>query len=307
MTIRNLEGLFQPTSLAVVGPNTIGPAALELLLARLVAGGFAGPMTVVGCGKTVPEGFRPKRRLSDLIAKAGAAPDLLIYIGSADDAATVIAEAGAAGTRAVIALSAGYDPWPEAVVARTLQAAQPHLVRVLGPGSLGIAVPGRHLSAHLGATNARAGDLAFIARSGTVVNAMLSWAGTNAVGFSAVASLGQRTDIDISDLLDWFTGDVRTRAILVHLESVVNPRKFLSAARAASRAKPVVVLRSGKSWEDRVRGTTHAGRLAALCAWTISTRCSRRWIRSAASGRSPGGGWRSSRPAAALPRLRPIA
>lgn len=263
MTIRNLEGLFQPTSLAVVGPNTIGPAALELLLARLVAGGFAGPMTVVGCGKTVPEGFRPKRRLSDLIAKAGAAPDLLIYIGSADDAATVIAEAGAAGTRAVIALSAGYDPWPEAVVARTLQAAQPHLVRVLGPGSLGIAVPGRHLSAHLGATNARAGDLAFIARSGTVVNAMLSWAGTNAVGFSAVASLGQRTDIDISDLLDWFTGDVRTRAILVHLESVVNPRKFLSAARAASRAKPVVVLRSGKSWEDRVRGTTHAGRLAA--------------------------------------------
>ncbi|WP_349359487.1 GNAT family N-acetyltransferase [Stappia sp.] len=258
MTLRNLEGLFRPTSLAVVGPDRIGEAALDLLLTRLAQGGFRGPMTVVGCGKDVPDGFRPKRRLQDLDAPA----DLMLYVGAPSEAAEAIRTAGDAGTRAAIALSPGYDRWSEAEVTAALQAARPNTLRLLGPGSLGVAAPAARLAAHLGVTHAQAGDLAFIARSGTIVNATLAWAASNSVGFSAVASLGQRTDIDVSDLLDWFALDYRTRAILVHLETIGNPRKFLSAARAAARSKPVIVLRSGASREARGEGRTHAGRLA---------------------------------------------
>ncbi|WP_029058497.1 bifunctional acetate--CoA ligase family protein/GNAT family N-acetyltransferase [Stappia stellulata] len=259
MTIRNLEGLFRPRSLAVVGPNRFGDEALDLLLNRLADSAFKGPMTLVGCGKDAPDGFRTKRRIEDL----DHAPDLLLYVGEADDAAAILRTAGAAGTRAAVALAGGYDRWSDDQVRAALAASRPNTLRLLGPGSLGIAAPGANVAAHLGATDAQGGDLAFIARSGTIVNATLSWAASNRIGFSGAVSLGQRTDIDVSDLLDWFALDYKTRAILVHLETIANPRKFLSAARAAARSKPVIVLRSGASREVRGEGRTHAGRIAA--------------------------------------------
>ncbi|MCA1242544.1 GNAT family N-acetyltransferase [Stappia stellulata] len=259
MTIRNLEGLFRPASLAVVGPNRFGDEALDLLLNRLADSGFKGPMTLVGCGKEAPAAFRTKRRIEDL----DRAPDLLLYVGQASDAAAIIRTAGSAGTRAAVALAGGYDRWSDEDVRAALAAARPNTLRLLGPGSLGIAAPGANVAAHLGATDAQGGDLAFIARSGTIVNATLSWAASNRIGFSGAVSLGQRTDIDVSDLLDWFALDYKTRAILVHLETIANPRKFLSAARAAARSKPVIVLRSGASREVRGEGRTHAGRIAA--------------------------------------------
>lgn len=259
MTIRNLEGLFAPSSIAVVGPNKLSQTAFDLLLSRLGAGSIKIPVTIVGCGKNVPDGVRAKRKLADM----DAAPDLMILAGDPQDAPRLVLEAGGRGTRAVIALSPGFETWPDDLVIRTLEAARENTVRVLGPGSLGVAAPRQGFAAHLAASDVMQGDLALIARSGTVLNATLSHAASNRIGFSAVASLGQRTDIDVSDLLDWFALDYRTRAILVHLEGIGNPQKFLSAARIASSSKPVIAIRSGKSRDRRGQGTTHAGRLAA--------------------------------------------
>lgn len=262
MTIRNLDALFRPRSIVVVGPNRLGPKTLDLLLKRISDGGFSGARTVIGCGKDLPEGYRPKRRIADM--QDGA--DLAILLGAPEEAAATVGALAASGTRAAVALSPHYDRWPDADVTATLQAGRPATLRLLGPGSLGLASPLAQLCAHLGACDAHPGDLAFIARSGTVANATLSWASANGVGFSGVASLGQRADIDVSDLLDWFALDHRTRAILVHLETIANPRKFLSAARAAARSKPVVVLRSGASREVSGERVTHAGRIAVTDA-----------------------------------------
>lgn len=262
MTIRNLEGLFRPSSIAVAGPSRLPAGALELLLDRLARSGFSGPLSLVSGSDddlaVLPEGIAHAGSIGDLPSP----PDLLILTGAPDGAADLISTAGAAGTRAAIALSAGYDRWSEDASRAALLAARPHLLRLLGPGSLGVAAPAARLAAHLGACEAERGDLAFIARSGTVVNATLSWAHANGTGFSGIVSLGQRSDVDASDLLDWFATDYRTRAILLHLETIVNPRKFLSAARAAARSKPVVVLRSGASRERPLDGITHAGRIA---------------------------------------------
>ena len=260
MTIRNLDALFRPASLAVVGPNRFGAEVADLLLARIAGAGFRGQILTLACpGKADAAPARVVRSLADL----DKAPDLALYLGAPKDAPAAVAALGGAGTRAVAALSPGYDRWDDATVTATLQAARPHTLRLLGPGSLGIAAPAAGLAAHLGVCEAGTGDLAFIARSGTVVNATLSWAKANGIGFSAIASLGQRTDVDVSDLLDWFALDYRTRAILVHLETIANPRKFLSAARVAARSKPVVVLRSGASRERIGERVTHAGRIAA--------------------------------------------
>lgn len=254
MTILNLDALFRPRSVALVGPSRLEDGRLALLASRLAAS--AGPRWAVGISTAVA-GFDDAA-----LGDAGVAPDLALYLGGPETATDAMASLAAAGTRAVVALSPSYDAWPDVAIAGALAAGRAHNLRLVGPGSLGVRVPGARLDASLLVHDGRPGDLALVARSGAVVNATLAWAEGHGVGFSGVVSLGQKADVDVGDLLDWFAMDGRTRAILVHVETITNPRKFMSAARAAARTKPVVVLRSGVTRDLPRELDTLCGRLA---------------------------------------------
>ena len=93
---------------------------------------------------------------------------------------------------------------------------------------------------------------------------MVEWAAQRGVGFSGIVSIGDQLDVDIADLLDYFALDGKTRAILLYIEAIKDARKFMSAARAAARIKPVVVVKSGRHGARR-QGRRHpyrrAGRL----------------------------------------------
>ena len=106
------------------------------------------------------------------------------------------------------------------------------------------------------------GDLALISQSGAIAAGLVEWAATRAIGFSAVVSLGDGIDVDFGDLLDFFALDRATRAILLYVESIKDARKFMSAARAAARAKPVVVVKSGRHRQGAKAAMTHTGALA---------------------------------------------
>ena len=106
------------------------------------------------------------------------------------------------------------------------------------------------------------GDLAVISQSGAIVAGMIEWAARRAIGFSAVFSVGDQLDVDFGDLLDLFAADGGTRAILLYVESIKDARKFMSAARAAARAKPVVVVKSGRHRQGAKAAMTHTGALA---------------------------------------------
>ncbi|WP_257098549.1 CoA-binding protein [Pseudovibrio flavus] len=255
MTIHNLEGLLSPQSIAVIGPNTHGPVLSERLFAQINASGFKGPKYVTYWRDDVPKGFKKIRSLRDLKTPV----DLVVLLGDPEHCIGAIERAGKFGSKAAIIPASGFHRWEEKKIAQALETARPHSLRILGPGSLGVATPHANLSALLTADSAASGDLALISRSGTIFNATLAWAKENAVGFSGVVSLGRRADVDVSDLLDWYAQDYRTRAILVHFETLENPRKFLSAARAAARSKPVIVIRSGASRDKETIGSTHAG------------------------------------------------
>ncbi|MEJ1157669.1 bifunctional acetate--CoA ligase family protein/GNAT family N-acetyltransferase [Prosthecomicrobium sp. N25] len=264
MTIRNLDGAFAPKSVAVVGPARIGPEALAVLLANLARGGFKGPVTLVRVDDPVdlPEGFSRAASIADVAGRA----DLAVVLTGPEGAPETVSALGGAGTRVAVFLSRGYDEWPADVLKRTLEAARPHVMRIVGPGSLGLVAPHVGLDASLTAQRVGRGDLAVISRSAAMINATLAWGAAHKVGFSAVVSLGQKADVDSGDLLDWLTQDHRTRAVLVHLETVGSPRKFLSAARACARTKPVVVIRTGASRRRTGPGLTHSSRLAATDA-----------------------------------------
>lgn len=258
MTIRNLDAVIQPTSVGVVGPNHLPDAVYEFLVNRVTGAGYKRPLTFYDC---VPPSADPPISV-ELLSSITSAPDLAIITSHPSSVAECVQQLGNAGTRAVLLPSAGYDFWPEDVVLSTLQAAKAHNIRIVGPGSLGIANPQLNLQASLTPLPVPPGDIALITRSATLTSTIVSWGANHGVGFSAVVTLGQKADVDLGDLLDWFALDFRTKAIFVHLETVNAPRKFLSAARIAARSKPVVVIRSGASRDKRVWGRTHAGHLA---------------------------------------------
>lgn len=267
MTIRNLDGLLRPKSIALVGPNTIGTAALSCLLDRIADSGYLAPVTLVGFTDDDAHGaFQTVDTLSDLTRM----PDLAVLVCGPEPAAALIAQLGSGGTRATLLISDEHETWPPDVLDAILKAAQPYTLRLVGPGSIGVASPAHNLQANLAVSAAPAGNLALVARSGAIINATLAWAAGHGVGFSHMVSLGERVDVDAADLLDWFAADPDTTAILVHMEAVAKARKFLSATRAVARAKPVIVMRSrtslDKLGDGHGHGLTHAGRLANVDA-----------------------------------------
>lgn len=255
MSTSRFDALLTPRSVAVVAVGNASAALARVLVANLQAGGFQGPLTLVGAeaGEVATAD-----RLADI-----AAPDLVLIAAEADAVPAIIDEAGACGVRAAVVLTAeGGD----ALCHDALAAAHRHGLRILGPGSIGLSSPSGRLDASLFSKPPATGDLALISQSGTVAAGIVAWAARRAVGFSAVMTLGQACDVDIADCLDHFAGDIRTRAILLSIDVVRDARKFMSAARAAARAKPVVVLRTGRHPADdaarRAASLTHTGALA---------------------------------------------
>jgi acetyltransferase len=135
-------------------------------------------------------------------------------------------------------------------------------LRLVGPNCVGILVPGIGLDASFSHLAPSAGNIGFVSQSGAMVTAMLDWAAPRGIGFSHVVSLGDMADVDFGDMLDYLAADSGTSAILLYAEGITHGRKFMSAARAAARGKPVLVLKAGRSQAGARAAASHTGMLA---------------------------------------------
>jgi acetyltransferase len=264
MSIYRLDKLFAPQSVAVIGASDTPGRVGNILVRNLLDGGFSGRLHLVNPGhRTVAD--RPCLRDIQSLPEI---PDLAIVATPARVVPTVVRELAEAGVRAACVLTGARDQGegaPQRMKEDVIRLARPHGLRIVGPDCLGVLVPRLGLNASYVPTKPQAGDLALISQSSTIVTTMIDWANAHGVGFSAIASLGDKSDVDFGDLLDFFSLDYRTRAILLYVESIENPQKFMSAARAAARTKPVVVIRTGRS-DRAVRRDSHAGALAGADA-----------------------------------------
>jgi acetyltransferase len=246
MTVRNLEFLFRPKSVAVIAESEEQGCYADVVLRNLAAGGFSGTITAVTATRHSLFGIGARVHIDEL----DPAPDLAVVCAPLRDVAQIVAQLGARGTRAVIIGPSLRDTMSdeEVVTARKaiLDAARPFLMRVLGPGSGGLVVPASGLNASVAPVNTASGRVALIAQSAAVAAAMLDRACSKGFGFSTALHLGASIDIDLADVLDWLAADPDTEAILVQFESVAAGRKFMSAARGAARNKPVVAIRGGR-------------------------------------------------------------
>lgn len=255
VTVRNLEKLLSPRSVALVGaspePHTVG----SILVRNLRSGGFGGPIWLVN----------PKHKSIDgepCFASLDALPgpaDLVVVATPPQTVPAVIAQAGARGAKAAVVITAGVT---RELRQAMLDAARPFTLRVQGPNCLGLILPQLGLNASFSHRMPLAGDLAFLSQSGALVTAVIDWAASRGIGLSQVISLGDMADVDFGDLLDYLAGDISSRAILIYMEQMTAAAKFVSAARRASRAKPVIVLKPGRNPTAAKAAMSHTGALA---------------------------------------------
>ena len=262
MSIRNLDKMFRPQSVAVFGasdrPHSIGAA----LMHNILQAGFKGPVLPVNLKTESVHGLAAYPDVASLPTT----PDLAIIATPPDSVPQLITELGGRGTRAAVVLTAGFGEEKAAAgkdrAARLLAAARPYLLRVVGPNCLGIAAPGIGLNATFAPAAMVPGRIAFLTQSGAMATTVLDWALPRRIGFSAIVSMGDMSDVDFGDLLDYFALDEATHAILIYAEAVTQARKFMSAARRAARIKPVIVVKGGRVAEGARAATSHTGALA---------------------------------------------
>ena len=246
MTVRNLEFLFHPKSVAVVATLDARDRYAEVVQRNLAAGGFPGQVIPVTAKKRSLLGIAPHVHID----KLEAAPDLAVVCAALGDVPQIISQLGARGTRAVIvgpSLRTRMNAKQVQEVRKAiLEAARPYLMRVLGPGSGGLVVPASGLNASVATGTAAPGKIAVVAQSAAVAAAVLDRACSKGIGLSLMLHLGASVDVDLADVLDWLAADADTEAILVQFDTIAVGRKFMSAARAAARNKPVVAIRGGR-------------------------------------------------------------
>jgi len=242
MSTYRLEKIFAPRSVALVGASPRDASVGRKILRNLREAGFAGPLHLVNPRHSEIDGVVTVPRIDRL----DHAPDLVVIAAPPAAIPEVVAAAGAKGCGGAVIITAGLGHGPGSLAHAAAQSARAHGLRLIGPNCLGVMVPGARLNASFAARAPHAGDLALVSQSGAIAAGMVEWAGKRKVGFSAVVSLGDQVDVDLADCLDYFAVDRATRAILLYVESVNDARKFMSAARAAARAKPVVVVKSGR-------------------------------------------------------------
>ncbi len=262
MTIRNLQSMFQPRSVALVGASERPGSVGEVLARNLVRTGFAGPIMPVNPKHQAIQGVLAYRSVAELPI----APDLGVICTPPEAVPGIVADLAKRGAKAAVVITAGFGEGEDRLGASLrhdmLEAARPHLLRVVGPNCLGILVPGIKLNASFAHLSPLAGDLAFVAQSGAMVTSLIDWATPRDIGFSHLVSLGDMTDVDFGDMLDYLAGDSGTRAILLYVEGITAARKFMSAARIAGRSKPIIVVKAGRRAEGAKAASSHTGAMA---------------------------------------------
>lgn len=262
MTVYNLGKLFAPASVAVVGASNQPRSVGALVMRNLIQGGFAGPIMPVNPHHQAVAGVLSYAE----VAALPIVPDLAVVCTPPATVPGIIGELAEKGNRASIVLTAGMAQIAAggegSLQDAMLEIARPVGMRIMGPNCLGLLVPGIGLNASFSHLPSLPGRIAFVSQSGAMCTAVLDWALAHSIGFSHFVSVGDSLDVDLKDVIDFLGSDPETLAILLYIESIHKRRNFMSAARAAARNKPVLVIKSGRFAESAKAALSHTGALA---------------------------------------------
>ncbi|MCP4701590.1 MAG: bifunctional acetate--CoA ligase family protein/GNAT family N-acetyltransferase [Gammaproteobacteria bacterium] len=263
MSIRNLDKIFKPRRVAVVGASDEPTEYGYTVLRNLLRGNFRGVVYPINAHAESVQGIHAYPNVAGLPR----CPDLALLCTAPKTVPALVKECGEAGIQGVVILSDGFRETGDAgkeleqQIIKTARSFEG--MRIIGPNSLGIINPWLGLNASMAAAMPEPGHLAFLSQSGALSNSLLDWASEEGIGFSHFVSLGGMLNVNFGDLLDYFGTDGNTRAIILYVHSIEHTRDFMSAARAFAKTKPIIAYKAGRFAESAQAAASHTGAMAA--------------------------------------------
>ncbi len=259
--VHALDPLFSPASIAVVGASNKEGKVGYLVVRNLKDSGFEGPLYPINLREPEIQGIQAYPSLTDVPGDV----EMVVVCVPARFVPDIMEEAGRKGARTAVIITAGFTEVGKsgADLASEVDAiAERHGMRVLGPNCLGVVNTYHDMNATFASRTPRKGGLTMISQSGAVCVAVLDWAEQNNVGFSKFISVGNKLDIEESDLVDYLKDDDDTTLVMMYIEGIRSGVEFIQAARSASRSKAVLALKSGRTEAGAKAATSHTGAIA---------------------------------------------
>ncbi|MEM2904486.1 MAG: acetate--CoA ligase family protein [Candidatus Bathyarchaeia archaeon] len=259
------DRFFSPRSIAVVGASSTPGKIGHEIVRNMSQYDFRGEVYPITLTAEKILGLRCYRSIKEVPGEV----DLAVYALPAPAIPGLIEEAGMKGVRNAIIISGGFKEAGEEGASRQRQlveAARRHGIRVIGPNCIGVFDGETRLDTffypHERMRRPPKGGISFITQSGTFGCVFLEWAANSSLGVRRLVSLGNKVDVDETELIEYLAADTVTKVIAVHLESVTDGRRLVEVAREASRRKPVVALKGGRTAEGYKAVVSHTGSLA---------------------------------------------
>ncbi len=266
MPIHNLAKIFHPQSVAVIGASARPGAVGQTVLQNMIAAKFPGEILAINPKHESVLGLPAYPAIADVPR----VPDLAIVCTPAATVPEIVAQCGEVGVGGLIILAAGFREVGEQGQALEQKLAETSAqfpsLRIMGPNCLGVIVPAARLNASFAASLPQPGKVAFISQSGALCTSVLDWSLGKNIGFSKFISIGNALNVKVGDLIDYLSEDPHTDSIVLYVESITESRNFLSAARAFTRTKPIVVYKAGRFAESAQAAASHTGAMAGVDA-----------------------------------------
>ncbi len=261
MSTRNLDKLFDPKTIAVIGASNKKGSVGYILLRNLIGAEYEGIVYPVNPTSPAVQGIQAYSSISQVPRKI----DLAVIAVPARSVPDTVRECGEAGVAGAVIVSSGFreiGPEGRKLEDQVRSIADSYGLRIVGPNCLGFIRPAGHLNVTFVHVAPPEGRIAFFSQSGALGTAILDWAAANQVGFSAFVSVGSMCDVDFGDLIDYFGADPHTSSIILYIESITEARHFMSAARHFAKTKPIIVVKSGRHARSALAAASHTGAIA---------------------------------------------
>ena len=260
MSAINLDKIFQPKSIAVIGAGQSDGFIFSTLVHNLIEGGYSGKVYPIHPSLKTIEDLPVYSSLLTLQSQV----DLVVLADPVTSMPQIFKECIGAGVGGLVMISGGgKETGAEGrqSVTTAINEAKHLGLRIIGPDCLGIICSGSKLNLSFSSHTPIHGKMAFVSQSGAICTSVLDLCLREHVGFSYFMSLGSMMDVDFGDIIDYLGGDYDVGSIVIFVESIPRIRNFMSAARSVSRIKPIIALKAGRTRAGALAVASHTGRL----------------------------------------------
>ncbi|MFX1520900.1 MAG: acetate--CoA ligase family protein [Promethearchaeota archaeon] len=263
--IPSLKWFFEPKSVAIIGASAKIGKIGNVIFQNFTSVQFGGKVYPVNPKETEILGYYCYKSVKDIPEEV----DLAIIAIPAKFVPPVVKECGEKGVKSIIIVSAGFAEigGEGAILEREIiSTAKKFHMRLLGPNCIGVFDANTHVDTIflpvVRMARPNPGKIAVISQSGAFMSSLLDWTAAEGLGLSKAISIGNKADVDESDLLEYLADDPYTKVITAYLESVKNGNKFIKITKKVTKHKPIILMKAGRTKGGASAAASHTGALA---------------------------------------------